>query len=48
MSAPPPHLSVVIPAFNEASRLPAYLDEVIGFLEGRGELEGVARARAFR
>ena len=37
MSAPPPHLSVVIPAFNEASRLPAYLDEVIGFLEGRGE-----------
>jgi dolichyl-phosphate beta-glucosyltransferase len=33
----PPRLSVVIPAFNEMSRLPAYLDEVVGFLEGRGE-----------
>jgi dolichyl-phosphate beta-glucosyltransferase len=32
-----PHLSVVIPAFNEARRLPPYLDEVIGFLEGRGQ-----------
>jgi dolichyl-phosphate beta-glucosyltransferase len=32
-----PRLSVVIPAFNEALRLPAYLDEVVGFLEGRGE-----------
>jgi dolichyl-phosphate beta-glucosyltransferase len=32
-----PRLSVVIPAFNEASRLPAYLDEVVGFLDGRGE-----------
>jgi dolichyl-phosphate beta-glucosyltransferase len=30
-------LSVIIPAFNEARRLPAYLDEVVGFLEGRGE-----------
>jgi dolichyl-phosphate beta-glucosyltransferase len=29
--------SVVIPAFNEAGRLPAYLDEVTGFFEGRGE-----------
>jgi dolichyl-phosphate beta-glucosyltransferase len=33
----PPRLSVVIPAFNEAARLPAYLDEVVGFLDGRGE-----------
>lgn len=28
--------SVVIPAFNEAHRLPRYLDEVVGFFEGRG------------
>lgn len=27
----------MIPAFNEAKRLPPYLDEVIGFFEGRGE-----------
>jgi dolichyl-phosphate beta-glucosyltransferase len=27
----------VIPAFNEATRLPRYLEEVVGFLEGRGE-----------
>jgi dolichyl-phosphate beta-glucosyltransferase len=33
-----PHLSVVIPAFNEADRLPSYLQEVVGFLERRGEL----------
>jgi len=33
----PAHLSVVIPAFNEAARLPRYLDEVVGFLEGRGD-----------
>jgi dolichyl-phosphate beta-glucosyltransferase len=33
----PPRLSVVIPAFNEALRLPAYLEEIVGFLEGRGE-----------
>ncbi len=32
-----PRLSVVIPAFNEAARLPPYLEEVVGFLEGRGE-----------
>ena len=32
-----PRLSVVIPAFNEAIRLPPYLDEVVGFLDGRGE-----------
>jgi len=28
--------SVVIPAFNEAVRLPPYLDEVLGFFDGRG------------
>jgi len=32
-----PRLSVVVPAFNEALRLPAYLEEIVGFLEGRGE-----------
>jgi dolichyl-phosphate beta-glucosyltransferase len=32
-----PHLSVVIPAFNEAVRLPRYLSEVLGFLEARGK-----------
>ena len=29
--------SVVIPAFNEARRLPPYLDDVVAFFEGRGE-----------
>ncbi len=29
--------SVVIPAFNEADRLPRYLDEVVAYFEGRGE-----------
>ena len=29
--------SVVIPAYNEASRLPSYLRRVVAFLEGRGE-----------
>jgi dolichyl-phosphate beta-glucosyltransferase len=29
--------SVVIPAFNEAHRLPPYLEEVVGFFDGRGE-----------
>lgn len=29
--------SIVIPAFNEARRLPRYLDEVVGFFDGRGE-----------
>jgi len=29
--------SVVIPAYDEALRLPAYLQEVVAFLEGRGE-----------
>jgi len=27
----------VIPAFNESRRLPPYLDDVVGFFEGRGE-----------
>jgi dolichyl-phosphate beta-glucosyltransferase len=31
-----PLWSVVIPAFNEAARLPPYLDEVVAFLDGRG------------
>ncbi len=30
-------MSVVIPAFNEATRLPPYLHEVVGFLASRGE-----------
>jgi dolichyl-phosphate beta-glucosyltransferase len=29
--------SVVIPAFNEAQRLPPYLDEVVGYFDGRDE-----------
>jgi dolichyl-phosphate beta-glucosyltransferase len=29
--------SVVIPAFNEAERLPPYLEEVVGFFDDRGE-----------
>ncbi|PYO55811.1 MAG: glycosyl transferase family 2 [Candidatus Rokuibacteriota bacterium] len=29
--------SVVIPAYNEAWRLPSYLQQVVAFLEGRGE-----------
>jgi len=33
----PPRWSVVIPAFNEARRLPAFLDTVIACLEGRDE-----------
>ena len=32
-----PRPSVVIPAFNEATRLPPCLENVVGFLEGRGE-----------
>jgi dolichyl-phosphate beta-glucosyltransferase len=32
-----PHLSVVIPAFNEAARLPQYLVEVVAFLGARGK-----------
>lgn len=31
-----PRWSVVIPAFNEADRLPPYLEEVVGYLEGQG------------
>ncbi|PYN19833.1 MAG: glycosyl transferase family 2 [Candidatus Rokuibacteriota bacterium] len=33
----PPRWSVVIPAFNEARRLPAFLDTVVACLEGRDE-----------
>jgi len=29
---------VVIPAYNEAQRLPAYLSEVVAYFDGRGEL----------
>jgi dolichyl-phosphate beta-glucosyltransferase len=29
--------SIVVPAFNEARRLPRYLEEITGFFEGRGE-----------
>jgi dolichyl-phosphate beta-glucosyltransferase len=32
-----PLWSVVIPAFNEVERLPAYLDAVVAYLEGRDE-----------
>src|SRR3970040_2567929 len=32
-----PRWSVVIPAFNEALRLPPYLAEVIAYFDGRGE-----------
>lgn len=32
-----PRWSVVIPAFNEARRLPPYLTEVVAYLDGRGE-----------
>lgn len=32
-----PRWSVIIPAYNEARRLPPYLDEVVTHLEGRGE-----------
>lgn len=32
-----PRWSVVIPAFNEAHRLPPYLDDVVAYFEGRGE-----------
>ncbi len=28
--------SIIIPAYNEATRLPPYLDEIVGFFEGRG------------
>ncbi|MBM3220713.1 MAG: glycosyltransferase family 2 protein [Candidatus Rokubacteria bacterium] len=37
MTAPRVAWSVVIPAFNEARRLPPYLEEIIAFFDGRGE-----------
>jgi dolichyl-phosphate beta-glucosyltransferase len=33
----PPRWSVIIPAYNEARRLPPYLDEIVAQLEGRGD-----------
>ena len=33
----PPQWSVVIPAFNEATRLPRYLEEVVSYLATCGE-----------
>ncbi len=33
----PVQLSVVIPAYNEAARLPRYLEEVVSYLTSRGE-----------
>jgi len=37
VTAPRVAWSVVIPAFNEARRLPPYLEEIIAFFDGRGE-----------
>ena len=34
---PGPRWSVVIPAYNEAARLPSYLKEVQAYFEGRDE-----------
>jgi glycosyltransferase involved in cell wall biosynthesis len=36
VSAPPPELSVVIPAYNEAERLPRTLERVRAYLDGQG------------
>lgn len=33
----PVRWSIVIPAFNEAARLPRYLEDVVGHFDGRGE-----------
>ena len=32
-----PRWSIVIPAFNEAQRLPRYLEEILAYFDGRGE-----------
>ena len=32
-----PHWSIVIPAFNEARRLPPYLDDLVAYFDGRGD-----------
>jgi dolichyl-phosphate beta-glucosyltransferase len=36
-SAARPHLSVVIPAYNEAFRIPSALRQIVEYLEGRGK-----------
>jgi len=36
-SSPSPRWSVVIPAYNEADRLPRYLQDVVAHFDGRGE-----------
>jgi glycosyltransferase involved in cell wall biosynthesis len=36
VSSPPPELSVVIPAYNEAERLPRTLERVRAYLDGQG------------
>jgi len=33
----PPEISIVIPAYNEADRLPGYLRVVVTFLDARAE-----------
>jgi len=37
MAADSPRWSVVIPAYNEADRLPRYLSEIVAYFEGRHE-----------
>ena len=37
MGVTPPEISIVIPAYNEAARLPSYLKEVQAYFEGRDE-----------
>ena len=39
MSVAEPRWSVVIPAYNEAARLPPYLTDVVGYLDGEERLD---------